>query len=281
MMNQSEPTERHLDEARIIERAGSPIHYWIDAAIDARPTIILTHGAGADHHMFDGQLAALRGVCRLLTWDVRGHGLSRPMGEGFSLALVAEDLLAIMDREGLGRVILLGQSMGGNLSQLFVAAHPERVQALILVDCVCNTASLNAIERWLVTLTPAILRLYPMETLLKQSAQVAAIKPMVRQYLYHAMKQLTKDEIGLVLMETTLSLRDDPAFRIPRPFLLIRGQHDNAGAIKKQMSAWAAREPNCRGEIVIPDAGHCANQDNPAVFNQHVLAFLQAESRSG
>ena len=83
--------------AHILDRHSCPIHYWLheDASL---PTVVLTHGAGCDHKMFDAQLPALDGKYRVLTWDVRGHGLSRPIGDAsFTLDLVAEDLAAILD----------------------------------------------------------------------------------------------------------------------------------------------------------------------------------------
>jgi len=99
------------------------------------------------------------------------------------------------------------------------------------------------------------------------------VKPDVQQYLYDAMRSLSKDELVMVLRETTACLRDDPTYRIPKPFLLVRGEHDQTRAINKQAPVWTAHEPQCC-YVVIPDAGHCANQDNPERFNQIMLEFL-------
>lgn len=126
-------------------------------------------------------------------------------------------------------------------------------------------------------LTPAILRMYPFTTLLRQSAKASSVKPDVQQYLFETMGRLSKSDIVTIMSATTGILRDDPDYRIPRPFLLIRGERDTAGAIKKQAPVWAAREPQCRF-VVIPDAGHCSNQDNPERFNQVVLEYLAQHS---
>jgi len=263
-------------EEHLLERKGCPLHYWITGEGDA-PLIVFTHGAGADHHMFDAQVAALAGHYRTLVWDARGHGCSRPMGDQFSIAIAVADLLAIFDRLSAQRAIVVGQSMGGNIAQELVHMHPERAQALVLVNCACNTFSLSAAERLAVATTPAILPMYPYETLLGQSARAAAVNPEVQAYLYNNMRILTKPELVQILSATTACLRDDPDYRIPRPFLLVLGEHDGTGAIAKQAPIWASRERQ-RRYAVIPNAGHCSNRDNPEVFNRVLGEFLAAQT---
>ena len=265
------PQSFHSEE-RILERQNCPIHYWLQGAAHL-PLVVFTHGAGADHQMFAAQIPALEGEYRTLTWDVRGHGRSRPMG-GFSLRGVVEDLMAILDCLDVQQAVFVGQSMGGNVAQEIVRHHPERVKALVLVDCACNSASLGWLEKLAVKITPAMLAMYPYNTLISQSARASALSPEVQTYIHKTMRVMSKSEIGTVLFETTNILRDEPEYRIPKPFLLLRGDHDNGGAIARQASAWAKREPNCTAYKIIPNAGHCSNQDNPEFFNTVLLEFL-------
>lgn len=263
-------------EASILSIDGCPLHYWYYPAADqSKPTVVFTHGAGIDHRMFDPQIPALQGKYPLLTWDVRGQGESRPMGAEFSVAKNVTDLLAILDHLGIQQAIFVGQSMGGNTAQEIVRFHPDRVIAMGLVDCVCNCSHLSLIERWAVKATPALLKLYPRETLLRQSAKAASIKPAVQQYIYEAMSVLATNELGFILQSTLACLRDEPDYRLPKPFILFRGDHDKAGAIAKQAAAWAAREPKCLRYVIIPDAGHNSNQDNPEFFNRELIKFLE------
>ena len=261
----------------ILRRHGCPIHYWLSGAGE-EPLVVFAHGAGADHHMFDKQLATLAGKYPTLNWDVRGHGCSRPIGDSFSIGIVMDDLLAVLDSLGVSQAIFVGQSMGGNMTQELVRVRPERVIAAVLVDCACNTFPLSAAEQWTLGLMPALLRLYPREMLLRQSARAASVKPEAQAYLYKAMGRLTKPELAIVLQATAACLRPDLNYRIPRPFMLVCGEHDTTGAIKQQAPRWAAQEPNGR-YVAIPGAGHCANQDNPEVFNRLLLEFLREQSR--
>lgn len=227
--------------------------------------------------MFEEQVAALRDRYRCLSWDVRGHGHSLPMGAPFSLHQAVDDLRALLDYAGIERAALVGQSMGGNMSQAFLARYGERVRTLALIDCVCNTFPLTVAERWALRLTPAMLRLYPRATLLRQSAQVVGIRPHTQAYMFETMNALSNAEIAEILGATLGALHPDPTYRMPLPFLLLRGDHDTAGAIARQAPRWAALDSNCH-YVVVPDAGHLSNMDNPEFVNAELRRWLDARA---
>lgn len=85
---------------------------------------------------------------------------------------------------------------------------------------------------------------------------------------------MTKQEFITVWKAVATGLHEESNYRIQQPFLLTHGEHDKTGIVSKAVPDWADREPNCRYEV-IPDAGHNANQDNPAVFNRILLTFLE------
>lgn len=264
-------------QPRTLEREGCPLHYWIAGDAGA-PVVLLIHGAGLDHRLWDPNLAAIAARHRVIAADVRGHGRSRPMGAPFTVERVLDDLFAILDAEQTREAVLVGQSMGGNLAQAAVRQRPERVRALALVDCACNSAALNPFERLGVWLAPAMLKLYPREALLDHSARSISKRPEVRAYCREAMALLSSAEI-LAVMNATLDLvRPEPSYRIAKPFVLIRGAESRAGSIAKQGPAWAAREPQCRGDITIAGAAHCVNLDQPEAFDRALLGFLDALS---
>jgi pimeloyl-ACP methyl ester carboxylesterase len=258
-----------MDEL-VLERPGCAVHAWLAGPTSGLPLVML-HGAGVDHRTFDPQLEAFSRGYRLAVPDLRGHGRSRPNARPFSLAEATDDVFALLEHLG-GPVILLGQSMGGNIAQEIVFQAPSRVSALVAVDCVCNTLPLSAAQRALLAVSPALLRLLPQQLL--WSSTVALTKRVdVRAYLSATVRQLSKAELLEITTATLRALHPEPGYRIRCPLLIVRGEHDTAGAIRQQAPVWARRD--AAGYAIIPDAGHLSNMDNPLVFNQRVMDFLE------
>lgn len=257
----------------VLERKGCSLHYWL-AGREGRPLVVFTHGALVDHHAFDPQIPVVAKDFRVLTWDVRGHGQSQPMGVPFTVREAAEDLVALLDTLGYRQAILVGQSMGGNIAQEVIFHHPERVTALVAIDCTCNTLKLSAFERAMLGIATPIFRLYPYELLKQQSARESAVTPEVRRYIYDAMSRLSKDEFIAIMMGTYGCLHYEPGYTITQPQLLLCGEYDRLGNIRTAMPRWAARDAQSR-YVVVPNAGHASNQDNPEFVNRLLLDFLQ------
>lgn len=263
-MNSSEP--------QILVRQGCPLHYWLNGPTDA-PLIVFTHGAAADHRMFDRQLSTLAQEYRLLTWDMRGHGQSRPMGSDFTVPRAVNDLVAILDEVGVEKAIVAGQSTGGYVAQEFVFRHPERVRALMMIDCICITLPLSPMERLILKTTPLLLRLYPRELLIRQSVEGSTITQQGYDYLSATMQSLSKKELVTILTGVANCLHAETDYQITHPLLIVHGDADNLGNIKRDAPRWAERDPNCTYRV-IPDAGHLSNIDNPLFFNRLLLEFL-------
>lgn len=257
----------------ILERQGAPLHYWIEGPEDC-PLVICTHGTTVDHRMFTAQLPALTPKYRVLTWDVRGYGLSRPLGTMFSIDDCIDDLLAIMDGIDTQHATFIGHSMGGNISQEIAFRYPQRVTSLIIIDGTCNTGRLTRNEQWQVRLTPLILALYPYRLLLRQAAHSSSLKPDIQEYIYSTSSLLTKKEYGQILTETTLCLHEEPQYQVAAPLLLLLGDHDTLGNIKSAIPTWAKND-SLGHFAVVPQAGHCSLQDNPVFVNQQILQFLE------
>jgi pimeloyl-ACP methyl ester carboxylesterase len=109
---------------------------------DASNVALLVHGltgrAGAFEALVEGLYpkgGASGGDRRFLAPDLRGRGASREItsGEG-GIPEHARDLLALLDREGLERVVFVGHSLGAMIGVYIAAEHPERLSGLVLVD---------------------------------------------------------------------------------------------------------------------------------------------------
>jgi 3-oxoadipate enol-lactonase len=256
---------------RALERKGCPIHYWLGGPADA-PVVVLTHGATVDHHEWDATVPILIDRFRVLTWDVRGHGLSRP--GPFVLAEAVDDLLAILDGLGVQQATLVGHSMGGNLHQELVFFHPERVRALVCVDCTWNFQKLTAVESLALKMARPIFKLYPYSLLIDQSVKATARSKESQEMLRKAMGRVSKDEFIEIMMATSLCLHYEPGYAIGKPLLLIVGDEDATGNIRRAMPAWASHEPDCR-LVVVPHAKHAPNLDEPEAFHKQLMSFLE------
>lgn len=259
----------------VLEKSGCPLHYWISGPKDA-PPIVFSHGAMMDHRMFDAQVSAFTERYRVITWDMRGHGRSRPIGnvgEGLLIRDLIEDLVALIDHLGYEKVVLVGQSLGGHLAQDVVFYHPDRVSALATIGASCSTIEQPKLGRLALNLSPLAFKLWPEDNLREQIARNTAITPAAQAYAHEAIRQLTKEDFMKVWNAVTNLLHHEPGYKIEHPLLITHGDSDGVGNVKKISPKWAERDPNS-SYVVIPAAGHNANQDNPDFFNRTLLEFL-------
>ena len=256
----------------VLERKGCPLHYWVGGP-EGRPLVVFTHGACVDHHSFDPHIPVVAQRYRVLNWDARGHGKSQPMGEPFSLPLAVEDLLAIVDQLGYQKAVFVGHSNGTYISQELAFRHPERVQALVIADGTCITWKRSAFENWLIRVSGDMMALFPYETLKKSALSMVSADKAIQDYTYQAYSLNTKKNFLTIWNGITNSLHSEPGYRITQPLLLMHGDGDAMGDIKKIAPLWARQEPNCQ-YVVIPNARHFAILDNEPFFTRTLMEFL-------
>jgi 3-oxoadipate enol-lactonase/4-carboxymuconolactone decarboxylase len=109
------------------------VHVLLEGPPGGAPLVLL-HSLGTNAHLWDSQAAALSRGFRVIRPDLRGHGLTDCTPGPYSVALLADDLAALLDALGAERVHLGGISIGGLIAQAFAAAYPVRVESLILAD---------------------------------------------------------------------------------------------------------------------------------------------------
>ena len=97
----------------------------------------LIHGSGDNLNVWYNVVPALEPRYRVLTYDVRGHGESRPpKDQEVTIDQLKDDLYGLLKATGMAPTILLGYSMGGDVAVHFTLAHPEMVRALIIANSV-------------------------------------------------------------------------------------------------------------------------------------------------
>ena len=110
--------------------------YFEDSGGDGVP-ILLSHGFGASTAMWRGQAEAFKDHYRPIPWDMRGHGATQCPDElnRYSQAHTEEDMKALLDHLGAEKAVIAGHSLGGFMSLAFNVHYPERVKALVLQGC--------------------------------------------------------------------------------------------------------------------------------------------------
>lgn len=111
------------------------ITYWINASkIPSKPWLVFLPGLTANHHLFKDQLEHFKGKANLLVWDPPSHGKSRPFDTTWTIGQLAEWLNNFLESEGISNPVLVGQSMGGYISQAFMERFPRKALAFISID---------------------------------------------------------------------------------------------------------------------------------------------------
>jgi YbgC/YbaW family acyl-CoA thioester hydrolase len=108
----------------------------LNLAVDVRgegPAILFIHGYPLNHSLWEHQLAHLDGWMRIAP-DLRGMGQSDAPDLGYSMATYADDLLALLNTLGVGRVVLCGVSMGGYVAFEILRRARERVRGVVLMN---------------------------------------------------------------------------------------------------------------------------------------------------
>jgi pimeloyl-ACP methyl ester carboxylesterase len=109
----------------------------VEAGAGNERRLLLVHGHGGSKEDFTPYLPRLGATgWHVVAPDLRGHGGSdKPQDEtAYSLAQIADDLDALMAVLGWDSATVLGHSLGGMVVQLFVLAHPQRCNAVVLMD---------------------------------------------------------------------------------------------------------------------------------------------------
>jgi 3-oxoadipate enol-lactonase len=256
-----------------IKRPGCTIHYWLSSNPDNQ-LIFLAHGAAVDHLQFDLQIPCLMEDYQILRWDMRGHGQSRPLELPFSVKDAVDDMVNMLDSLGKEEAIFMGQSAGTYVIQEMVYQHPKRVTAMIIIDGTCITAPLSMVESLAVRMSPLIFRLWPYENLKKAMVDASSVKQNTKHYLKDRFDRLSKDEFVKIWDGLSMCIHYEPGYHVHCPLLLACGEYDKTGNIRKAMKEWAERDKQSK-YIVIPDAGHSANQDNYEFFNKVMMEFLE------
>lgn len=246
-----------------LDRDGVGIYYEDHGS---GPGMLLTHGYSATSQMWRGQVEALASDHRVLTWDLRGHGQSDSPEDlaAYAEERVVDDMAALLDHAGLERAVVGGLSLGGYLSLAFHVRYPERVRALMLFDTGPGYRNPRAREGWNRG-AERMARQFETEGLAALAGGAE-----VRVSSHRSADGLARAARGTLRQLDSRVIDSLPSIRVPT--LVLVGARDEP--FLAATDYMASRIPDAT-KVVIPDAGHAANIEQPAAFNEAVRAFLK------
>jgi len=254
------------------------IRYWKNKFFRNRATLVFLPGLTADRRLFDKQIEYFDFYYNVFIWDAPGHGHSRPFKLDFSLDDEAEWLHYILKEENAGKTVMIGQSMGGYLAQCYMGKFPEEVSGFVSIDSApLQRKYVTYIEILLLRHAGTLYRLYPWKKLLKHGPKGCAESGYGRELMHDMMQQYDKDEFcsiaGHGFRALAEALTDGLQCKTCRPALLICGERDRAGFIKRYNRRWSKCES--LDLIMIKNAGHNSNTDAPEEVNSVIHNFLK------
>jgi YbgC/YbaW family acyl-CoA thioester hydrolase len=279
---QPRPVPEELGRAFSTRPSGEPIDRitvnGVSLALETRgsgPAVLLVHGFPLDRNIFRHQLDTLTGYRRIAV-DLRGMGQSDAPDLGYSMAMYADDLAALLDALGEERVVLCGLSMGGYIGFEFLRRYRDRVRGLILMDTRAEADSVEG-RRARDALVAKV----------RETGPVAAAEAMLPRFFAPGVPADIIEAVRLMILRcpasgivgalTAMRDRPDSTSLLPTlvgvPSLVLVGQEDviTPPAISRAM---ASTIPEAR-LVEVPGAGHLPTVEQPVPTTRAILKFLQ------
>ena len=245
------------------------------------PAVILLHGFGEDHHIFNSAVYALEKTYTVYTPDLLGTGMS-PINAttpitNFSIEYLADSIARLLQHEKIEDCVLLGHSMGGYVTVAFAKKYPQYLKGFGLLHSTAlpdtplkienRTRGISFIQKFgaasfLETTAPNLFGTFTQKNHPKIVTDfIKALPHFSSEALiayYHAM--IARPNQTRVLETTNL------------PVLFILGDQDIAVALEDTLPQ--TKMPNTAYLYVLENCGHIGMLEHPTLFNNAVLDFL-------
>ncbi len=245
-----------------LDRDGVRIYY---DAQGSGPAVLLSHGYSATSQMWARQVEALKDSYRVITWDMRGHGQSDSPDDQslYSEEATCGDMAGILRELGVATAVVGGLSLGGYMSLAFNVRYPEMVIALMLFDTGPGYKNPVGREGWNKT---AESRAVAFETKGLDSLGRGA---EVRIAQHRSAAGLARAARGMLAQFDSRIIESLEHITVPTLVLVGANDEPFLGA-----TDYMAKKIPGAQRVVIPNAGHAANLDQPEIFNVATKAFL-------
>jgi 3-oxoadipate enol-lactonase len=237
--------------------------------------LVFSHSLACDTRMWQPQVEAFSKRYKVLCYDTRGHGGSSAPAGAYTLEQLADDARALFDALGVTSCHWVGLSMGGMIGQTFALRHPGIFRTMTLADTTSHYPPQAqapwreririATESGMAPIVPAMLERWFTEPFRRSGAPVVdeiaqAIRDTPPQGFIGCCHALPKIDLTARLKE------------IACPTLVMVGEHDPGTPVSM---AQAIHDAMPGSELVVlPNAAHLSNAEQPAAFNAALQAFL-------
>lgn len=249
------------------------LHYQTIGPVEGRPLLVFVNSLGTDFRIWRDVVVRLAGEVSILTYDLRGHGLSDVGDTPYSIEMLANDLAALLEYVGAPRAIVCGVSLGGVVAQQLAVTRPDLVRALVLCDTAAKIgeaafwkARIAAIEQGgIAAIADTILmRWFTASFRSAGNAQYIGYRNML-------VRQPVDGYLGCCA-----ALRDSDLTRRARlisvPTICVVGD-DDGSTPPEVVGAFAKTIPGAHFEI-IKNCGHIPSIEQPAALTDIIQAFL-------
>jgi len=262
---------------------------WYVAEAGQGFPLVLLHGLGASSFSWRENLGPLSRRYRVLAPDLPGHGrTSAAAVPDFRLETLSVEIVRLLNRRGVDRAALAGNSLGGGLALLLARHQPERFPALVLLaPAVC-------LRRPPTLFYP--LRL-PLLGLLAAALLGPWIVPLALRQAYHRSELITPEVVaGYALTFRSLANRlairrlvgqieawpparvENLVRQITQPLCLIWGKEDRI--LPLDQAEWLRKRLPQAEVHLLPEVGHAPQEEDPALVNEIAVAFLEKTLRN-
>ena len=258
----------------LIETNGINIHCELSGQPDA-PVVVLSHSLGSSMVMWDPQLEVLEPHFRVLRYDMRGHGQSDVVKGAYTLEMLGQDVVGLLDALEIAKAHFVGLSIGGMIGQGLGLDHADRLLSLAL----CDTAPILpeeakplfrermdlALSQGMASLVEGTLARWFTPFFLEQDP------PMVEKIRAQIKATPVDGFIGCGHAILELNYIDRLA-NIEMDTLIIVGE-DDPGTPVSAAEAIHSEISNSRLEV-LPSSMHLCNIEQAEAFNKALMDFL-------
>ena len=240
--------------------------------------VALIHGFGDNLQMWYNQIPKLSERYQVLSYDVRGFGLTEKTKGAYSVELFTRDLYELLGALEITSVCLLGFSMGGRIALEFALTYPEMIAGLILANSCVEPSPRPEMAKHRQVME-SILRQGQIETISTIMTK-GSFSPGFRKDNPAAFKRcvdirMQNDQSDyLEIMHAVDEALDAPVdlSRLECPVLMIAGKGDTlmGGSAAEQMKRAIGN-----AILKILPTGHLSAIEDPDNFNREVLNFMQ------